>query len=380
MKLEQLRHDPTHGWISVLGCPEDSRAAQLVLVFGERRRLESGTPLDPLRERFPDAHLVVCSSGGEILGEDVLSGGLVATALRFEHTQIVAVKRPLRSAGDSFSTGEALARDLPAEGLRHVLVFSEGLQVNGTALAQGFEAVLPETVAITGGLAADGERFERTVVGLDSPLASGQVVAVGLYGERLQIGMGSLGGWEAIGPERTITRSDGNVLLAIDDQPALSVYRSMIGAHSYGLPVTGLLYPLFVQAAEGPSGVVRTLLNIDEAAGSLTFASDMPEGRRFRLMHANLDRIIDAAGSAASQLLAPGQSPAPSFALLISCIGRKLVLQQRTREELQSVRAAFGPATVLTGFYSYGELSPMTPSARCDLHNQTMTITTLTES
>ncbi len=73
-------------------------------------------------------------------------------------------------------------------------------------------------------------------------------------------------------------------------------------------------------------------------------------------------------------------SGAPDLALLISCVGRKLVLKQRTEEELEAVRDVLGPATALTGFYSYGEICPSAPHAGCELHNQTMTITTFTEA
>lgn len=379
MQTAQLRHDARGGWSPVLGDPDHCRDAQLVLVFGDRAVLEGPEVLAALRARFPDARIVSCSSGGEILGDEVLEASAVATALRFDDTRVVAVQRELRDASDSFASGETLARELATDELRHVLVFSEGLRVNGSALADGFTSGLPVGVAVTGGLAADGEQFKSTLVGLDGPPTSGRVVAVGLYGARLQVGMGSLGGWETTEAERVVTRSSGNVLLELDGLPALPVYKEMIGAYAYGLPATGLLYPLHVQSADGGPGVVRTLLDIDDQAGSLTFAGDVPEGRHVRLMSANLDRLIDAAGGAATRSLSPLDEAAPQFVLLVSCIGRKLVLQRRTREEVRSARKVFGPDAAFTGFYSYGELSPMTPSARCELHNQTMTITTLAE-
>jgi hypothetical protein len=69
----------------------------------------------------------------------------------------------------------------------------------------------------------------------------------------------------------------------------------------------------------------------------------------------------------------------PDLAILISCVGRKLVLKQRVEEEVESVRNVLGARTVLSGFYSYGEIAPFLPSAKCELHNQTMTITTFAE-
>ena len=96
-------------------------------------------------------------------------------------------------------------------------------------------------------------------------------------------------------------------------------------------------------------------------------------------MKANFDRLIDGAtGAAGTGRVALGTAT-PELAILISCVGRKLVLKQRVEEEVESVRDVLGESVVLTGFYSYGEISPFTPGAKCELHNQTMTITTMAE-
>jgi hypothetical protein len=125
--------------------------------------------------------------------------------------------------------------------------------------------------------------------------------------------------------------------------------------------------------------VVRTILAVSEADQSMTFAGDVPEGSYAQLMKANFDRLIDGAVGAAraSQRSLTGTSP--DLAILISCVGRKLVLKQRIEEEVEGVRDVVGEHTVLTGFYSYGEISPFAAGASCELHNQTMTITTFRE-
>ena len=111
----------------------------------------------------------------------------------------------------------------------------------------------------------------------------------------------------------------------------------------------------------------------------MTFAGDVPTGCYARFMKANFDRLIDGAVGAARTSYEAVGSASPDLALLVSCVGRKLVLAQRVEEEVEGVRDVLGERTVLAGFYSYGEISPFTPHARCELHNQTMTITTLSE-
>jgi hypothetical protein len=169
-------------------------------------------------------------------------------------------------------------------------------------------------------------------------------------------------------------------LYEFDGQSALGLYKKYLGEHADRLPASGLLFPLSLRTRAGETPVVRTILAVDEAAQSMTFAGDVPEGSYARLMKANFDRLIDGASEAArSSQGAIGPAPA-ELAILISCVGRKLLLKQRVEEEVEGVREVLGPRPVFTGFYSYGEISPFTTGARCELHNQTMTITTLAEA
>jgi hypothetical protein len=259
-------------------------------------------------------------------------------------------------------------------------VFSEGLKVNGSELVKGLTAALPHSVTVTGGLSGDGQRFASTYVVWKGKPERGSIVAAGLYGPALRVGYASLGGWDSFGPERLITRSRNNVLYELDGHSALELYKQYLGEHAADLPASGLLFPLSLRTTRDATPVVRTILAVDENEQSMTFAGDVPTGAYARLMKANFDRLIDGAAGAARVSYQAGGATPPNLALLISCVGRKMVLQQRIEEEVEGVRDIMGERTVLTGFYSYGEISPFTPSARCELHNQTMSITTFTES
>lgn len=365
--------------------------ARLVLVFGDTAAVAAEAAVDALRAFYPDALLFGCSTAGEIVGTEVHSGTLAATAIEFTKAQIASASVTLRDcAGSSFTAGEKVAAMLPlalagedgepAEPLKHVLVLSDGLNVNGSDLVRGFAACLPAAVSVTGGLAGDGERFSETRVLLGTRCESGFVAALGFYGEGLAVGFGSLGGWDPFGPERLITRSKGNVLHEFDGQSALGLYKRYLGDHAQRLPASGLLFPLSIRTKTGDVAVVRTILAVDEAAQTLTFAGDVPEGSFARLMKANFDRLIDGASDAARASYCAGGDIRPELAVLISCVGRKLVLKQRVEEEVEGVREVLGETVCLSGFYSYGEISPFVRGARCELHNQTMSITTFAET
>ena len=359
-------------------------------MFGATDVLKNPGWRQRLKEACPAALLLGCSTAGEICGTQVSDDSLVVTAVSFEHTQLKGARVKLGEAAGSLEAGARLARALPPtvpgtgpgrlEKLKHVFVLSDGLKVNGSDLVRGLTKHLPKGVTVTGGLAGDGARFGETLVFLDGAPENDVIAVLGFYGSRLQIGFGSLGGWDSFGPERVITRSKGNVLYEMDGHSALGLYKKYLGEQAGGLPATGLLFPLSIRTKSGGEAVVRTILSVDEKEQSLTFAGDVPEGAFARLMKANFDRLIDGATGAARTSHQAGGSTSPDLAILISCVGRKLVLKQRIEEEVEAVRDVLGEHTALTGFYSYGEISPFAPGAPCELHNQTMTITTLSET
>jgi hypothetical protein len=378
MKLEQSKWTCARDWQPKI--PADRcGAVQLVLAFGATSVLKRQDLIAQVRAAYPLAIVLGCSTGGEIYNTQVLDGSLVITAIHFEHTHLTVGQVGLGQVQNSLHAGECLAKMFDPDGLIHVLVFSDGKSVNGSGLVHGLLQSLPPHVTVTGGLAADGMDFKETFVLLNDTVEERKIAALGFYGSRIRIGFGSLGGWDPFGPQRLVTRSKGNVLYELDGQSALELYKKYLGDHAKDLPASGLFFPLCLRTKTDDIGVVRTILSVNEAEQSLTFAGDIPTGTYTQLMKANFDRLIDGAvGAAKASYLAIG-SASPDLAILISCVGRKAVLKQRIEEEIEGIREVFGNKTVLTGFYSYGEISPFMPGAKCELHNQTMTITTFLE-
>lgn len=375
MRIEQSKWCASTGWKGPLG---ELSGADLVLVFGGNGICRSGAPFEAIRRSYPSAEIVGCSTAGEIAGTEVSDQSLVATAVSFASSSVRCVCSSIASAAESYSVGREIGRALDSDGLVHVLVFSEGLEINGSELVRGLCRHLPASVAVTGGLAADGEEFRQTSVVWRGVPERDLVVAAGLYGEGLEVGFGSLGGWDPFGPERLVTRASGNVLHELDGRSALELYKLYLGEHASGLPAKGLYFPLSLRTDDG-EGVVRTILAVDEREQTITFAGDILEGSYARFMKANVDRLIEGAAGAAKRSAQPLGGGTTELAVLISCAGRRMVLGQRVEEEVESVREVLGQGAVLTGFYSYGEISPSTPGVRCELHNQTMTITTFSE-
>jgi hypothetical protein len=380
MRIQQLVWNSRSGWTTVSAA---SGQASLVFYFGTRETLCSGARYDELRAMFPSAHIVGCSTGGQINNDDVNDDEIVAAAISFEATRLRLYRQEIGDAGKSRECGEAIGQALAAEDLAGVFVLSDGLNVNGSELVAGICKVIGSNIPLTGGLAGDGADFKETLVGGDCAPRPRVIAGVGFYGPAIRVGHGSAGGWDQFGPRRKVTRSNGNVLFELDGEPALDLYERYLGPEeSQGLPGSALLFPIQVYDLQNPdSAVVRTVLAIDRDSRSMTFAGDVPQGWTAQLMRGNLDRLAAGAADAARQArdcLVSKESDR-RLSILISCIGRRLLMGQRTVEEVEAVGAELGANMTRLGFYSYGEISPHAKSGVCELHNQTMTVTTLAE-
>ncbi len=377
MELEALSFNSKDGWSGKLPTGLDSKQT-LIMAFGSSDLTSVISAINSLTSSFPNSVIVGCSTAGEILGDGISDDGLVVAIVRFHATLIKVATAASTQADQSYVAGRDIATELFSEDLRGVLVLSEGLSVNGSTLVDGLNSVLPKEVVITGGLAADGDRFEQTWVLATGEASSGKIAAVGFYGDSIKIHHSYKGGWDIFGVERHVTRAEGNVLYELDGKPALELYKEYLGERASGLPATGLLFPLLIREESGSKeAFVRTLLAVDEKEQSITYAGEIKTGDTAQLMRANFDRLIDGASDAAA-LIDLRADEHPSLAIAISCVGRRLVLGERAEEEVEVTLDALESVTKMIGFYSYGELSPHGGGV-CELHNQTMTLTVLSE-
>lgn len=378
MKIEQKEWIKSAGWIDISENRVNSDA-QLVLAFGAKGLLKDQERFKEIRAFYPNAEIVINSTAGEILGAKISVESINTTAIQFDSTTIFSECIQITSPDESYDAGTRLIEMLKKDNLVYALVISDGSVVNGTELTSALGKETPNNLIITGGLAGDGPNFQSTLVGLNAAPSEGNIVAVGFYGDKLKVGHAARGGWDPFGPDRVVTKSKNNVLYELDGQSALDLYKKYLGDLAEELPGSALLFPLGLKVENSETRLVRTVLGVNEDDKSMTFAGDLPEGSVVRMMRSNFDRLVDSAGVAADTSVSDFGSFDPELAIIISCAGRKFVLQERIEEEIVKVQEILGDNTVVSGFYAYGEISPIVKSTKCELHNQTMTITTFKE-
>jgi hypothetical protein len=373
MKTEQIQWTVSHDWDFTNSTLHD---AQLVLVFAGIDIIPNCDYYSKLHVVYPNAQIVLVSTSGEIQGKEMFENSASATAIHFEKTPIRISSRENSAGKDAAQIGIDLAQELITEDLKHILLFSEGGNMNGDHLIAGISKNLPKHIAVTGGLAGDSARFAKTMMGLNGVLSENLVVAIGLYGEAIEVGYGSNDGWDLFGPLRLVTKAEENVLYDLDDTNALELYKKYLGERANELPGAALLFPICILKPDGTK-LVRTILSINEENQTMVFAGNVPVGSKVQFMMANFDRVIESASNAASKSRIH-EDENPDLTLMVSCVGRKLVMQNRTEEEIEAVAETYNDESTFCGFYSNGEICPTTDGVN-SLHNQTMTITTLKE-
>ncbi len=353
----------------------------LVLIFAASHAIDKPEVFESLSKLMPASCIAGCSTSGEIHNTEIYDDSLVIAVTRFTDTNVRMASVDISEGHDSHQAGQQLANELKQDDLKTVLVFSEGLNINGTELTAGISETLGADVAVTGGLAGDGSRFERTWVLSNGRISSDQIVAVGLYGDKIHVSYGSKGGWAEFGIVREVTASDKNILHEIDGEPALDVYKKYLGEQAKELPASALWYPIAIcPENEGDEPIVRTVLAVDEDSKSMTFAGNLPTGCQIQLMRTNLDDLVDAAEDVAEMTCKEQDidEQQPVLSIAVSCVGRRLVMGGRTEDEIEAVHDVLPEGAHLLGFYSYGEISPYVDGT-CSLHNQTMTLTSIWE-
>ncbi len=368
-----------NNWEGLVEASTQLPKAQLLLVFADRKLLEKNIFNKELAANFNNARIIYCSTAGEIYDRKVQHSSASCVAIQLDKTAFSVQSNNIKNFENSYLLGKSTAALLDPKDLKYIMIISDGNIINGDDVLKGIQEVIDPSVIISGGLAGDGDRFQKTLVGIEENVVEGNIVLLGLYGNHIQISTGIKGGWDIFGPEREVTKAEGNVLYEIDQTNALDLYKKYLGKYADELPGSALLFPISLKVSESDLSIVRTILSVDEEKKSMTFAGNLPNGSKIRFMKSNFDRLITAASEAGVEANANISNHSPDLTLIVSCVGRKIVLSNRVEEEVEAATEGLPNTGAIIGFYSYGEIAPMKKNPHSFLHNQTLTVTTFSE-
>lgn len=378
MQIEQKKWTPEKTWETLRSDLRESKEYQLVLVFGSRTLLSSIGFYDEIRNCYPKAQILMNSTSGEIIDTQVNDDTISLTAIRFDNTPFKTISLNIEDYSNAETAGQYIAQSLTHSDITNILVFADGHLVDGHKLVIGLENSLPDPVVISGGLAGDGNKFQKTLLGLNEQPCAGKIIAVGFYGKHLTVSHGRMDGWEEFGNEIQITKSNKNTLIELNNEPALKIYNQFLNTHLPSSEGQSLLFPVSIKSNDKQPSVFRKIKSINEDEKSITFDGVVPEGSYIKMMRANFESLIHGATAAAKN--STKNLSKPDLAIVISNVGRKIILSKRIEEEVEIIREVLGESTAITGFYSYGDISFVKGDAKSAFNNQSMTITTMRET
>jgi hypothetical protein len=369
-------HFSDNQWLDCLS-PKPDNLANLVWVISAKSLVHiNDISYKVLSNIYPNAHIVISTSAGEIYSDLVYEHSICVNVITFDKATIRTVSKTIDRHNQE-DIAQQLTQELLADDLQFVFILSDGLITNGHALLAGVNKVLPKNVHASGGMSGDDGLFKETLIGLNQAPKPNQLVIIGFYGKTLKVSSSAESGKNPFGKKRKITQSKENIIYTIDNEPALELYKRYLGDLSKDLPASGLSYPLQVQDKDNNRWLIRSLLDVDWQNGSITLAGNVPANSELYLMHANNQNLVEGASTAIKRCI-ESFNDQPQLAIVVSCVGRKNAMKKWIEDELTPIRNEIGD-TQMIGFYSYGEFASHQTHQECQLFNETLCVTILKE-
>ncbi len=321
--------------------------------------------LEHLTTKLPNSVIIGATTDGEILDGKAVSDQTVLSFTTFDNVTLRAQLYNFNQA--HYKIGSTIARELYTDKTKAIILFADGLKVNGEDLLTGIYDV-NKNIIIAGGLAGDYRRMKQTFVIYNRKISSDAVVACALDGENLIVNTSHVYGWRPIGKQMIVTKADQNRLYELDNEPLRSIYAKYLGDKvAKELPVSAGEYPLIINRFN--KQIARAALNL-MPDGSMLYAGNFKVGDKVQFGYGHIPIIL---GNSESIIESISSMPIESI-FIYSCSARKYFMREQVNIELKPLQTL----GATSGFFTYGEF--FHGEAKNELLNETMTLLLLSEN
>lgn len=229
-------------------------------------------------------------------------------------------------------------------------------EVPGEALAEGFLSGAGENAQVIGGFSGGNPYWSDHVVFTNKEQSQHAIICLIIDQERVEVHGLAVSGWKPVGTPKTVTRSEGNWVYTIDDEPALDVLLRFTGAKVDMNESDDLLrqigtYPLQVIGSEG-SPVMKPPLMFNRETGAVLCGGQVLEGAKIRFSLPPefdiVETVIESARDVKERTL-----PEADALIIFSCIGRQMSLGPMIEEEINGLNEVW--KVPMIGYFSLGE-------------------------
>jgi hypothetical protein len=262
------------------------------------------------------------------------------------------------------------------------LIFSDGLITDGTSLINGLQENLGRSFPLIGASASDNSTYVKTFQYFNKDVLTDACCGM-LFGGKASFGFGIKHGWKALGKIRYVTKSEGNLIREINDQPAVRLYEDYFAKDTLELAKElrriSIFYPIGIYLQGEKEYLLRNIISIKDD-GSIVTQGDIPQGSPIRLMIGTKDSCLASAVSACEEAKKNLGAQKIKFVMVFDSVSRFTLLGRHCWKELEIIKATFGENTPLIGIYTYGEQAPLKSInylGRAYLHNQSINILAL---
>ncbi len=320
--------------------------------------------IDQIQKRFENVVIIGASTAGEILEGEILEESIVISISIFESTSLVSYSD---INDDSFLIGQNIAKNIVTKDTKAVILFADGVRCNGEAILKGFKSITSKKIIVSGGMAGDNNKYQRTFVIDGDNIIENGAVGVALNSKTLIAHNSYSLAWKPIGIPMTITKADKNKIYEIDNKPIIDVYHDYLGEEVVErLPASAIEFPLIFE--KDGLLITRSMISVDN--GVFSFAGEIPVGEKVRFGVANA-KLFAEEGDKLFEI----NKKFPIESLFVySCVARKKFLGKQITTKLKPL-AQLAP---MSGFFTFGEFY----SGRNDFEmlNITTTLLVLSES
>ncbi len=258
------------------------------------------------------------------------------------------------------------------------LIAGSNLFTDAEDLLHGFEDILGNQVNVYGGMAGDDYGFKDNFVFTSGKASSNGIVVIAIDEDKISIKGRATHGWNAVGTEKTVTKSEGNHVYTIDDMPVLDLvikYGGLKNVTSENFAIEhSIALPLQLQRDTGDS-IMRAGLVVDWNDRSYYCGGTVPEGSKVRFSIPPDFDVIEKVISGCEELKAT-EMPEADAILLFSCAGRLLSLGPLINEEIEGIQKVWD--VPMAGMFSNAELARAT-NGNLEMHGLTACCVVLKE-
>ena len=253
----------------------------------------------------------------------------------------------------------------------------------GETILRGIEEAVNKNVTIFGGVAGDDLTGNGSLVFTNKKSSANGLVTLIMDGDRINIQGIAAGGWKPIGTTRRITKSEGNIIYTIENEPALQMYQKYLdetienirSRNNTWLLKNFAYFPILLEPKD-EEPLVRTGTWTDTDKKSVHFAGPVPEGTLFRFCQPPDFDVIDSVIDEANRVLKEGEIPEADALILFSCVSRRVIFGPLVNQEIKGLKDLWNAP--LAGFFCYGEIGRV-DNGKNELHNTTCCLVALKE-